>query len=45
MSAAGLKSPRLDFQALIKEDIKAPCHWPFLGETTGDRWITLTKGQ
>ena len=32
-------------QALIEENIKAPCHWPLWGEFTGDRWIPLTKGQ
>ena len=32
-------------QAQIKENIKAPRHWPFWGESTGDRWIPLTKGQ
>ena len=29
----------------IKENIKAPRHWPFSGEFTGDRWIPRTKGQ
>ena len=29
----------------IKEDIKAPRHWPLCGEFTGDRWIPRTKGQ
>ena len=29
----------------IKENIKAPCHWPLWGESTGDRQIPLTKGQ
>ena len=24
---------------MIKENIKAPCHWPLLGEFTGDWWI------
>ena len=33
------------FQAQIKENIKAPRHWPFWGEFTGDRWIPRTKGQ
>ena len=28
-----------------KKKIKAPRHWPLLGESTGDRWIPLTKGQ
>ena len=31
-------------QAQIKESIKAPLHWPLWGESTGDRWIPLTKG-
>ena len=33
------------FQAQIKENIKAPRHWPLWGESTGDRWIPRTKGQ
>ena len=33
------------FQAQIKENIKAPRHWTFSGESAGDRWIPLTKGQ
>ena len=33
------------FKAQIKENIKAPRHWPLCGEFTGDRWITRTKGQ
>ena len=46
-----LKSPasRLFTQpfihALIKENIKAPRHWPLCGEFTGDRWIPRTKDQ
>ena len=32
-------------QAQIKENIKAPHQWPFLGELPGDRWIPRTKGQ
>ena len=32
-------------QAEIKENIKAPRHWPLWGEFTGDRWIPRTKGQ
>ena len=32
-------------QAQIKENIKAPRHWPLWGEFTGDRWISHTKGQ
>ena len=31
-------------QAPIKENIKAQRHWPLWVESTGDRWITLTKG-
>ena len=33
------------FKAQIKENIKAPRHWPSWGEFTGDRWIPRTKGQ
>ena len=33
------------FQAQIKENIKAPRHWPLCREFTGDRWIPRTKGQ
>ena len=46
-----LKSPaprlfnQLFTQAQIKENIKAPRHWPLCGEFTGDRWIPCTKGQ
>ena len=32
-------------QTQIKENIKAPRHWPLWGEFTGDRWIPRTKGQ
>ena len=32
-------------QAQIKENIKTPHHWPLWGESTGDRWIPLTKGR
>ena len=32
-------------QAQIKENIKAPRHWPWCGEITGDRWIPRTNGQ
>ena len=35
----------LTIQAEIKENIKAPRHWPLWGEFTGDRWIAPTKGQ
>ena len=31
--------------AQIKENIKAPRHWPLWGEFTGDRWIPRTNGQ
>ena len=33
------------FKAQIKENIKAPCHWPLWGEFTVNRWIPRTKGQ
>ena len=32
-------------QAQIKENIKAPRHWPLFKEFTGDRWIPRTKVQ
>ena len=32
-------------QVQIKENIKAPRHWPLWGEFTGDRWIPRTKGK
>ena len=32
-------------QARIKENIKAPRHWPLQVEFTGNRWIPLAKGQ
>ena len=42
-----LKSPAspLFIQTQIKENIKAPRHWPLCGEFTGDRWTPRTKGQ
>ena len=33
------------FKTQIKENIKAPRHWPLCGELTGDRWIPRAKGQ
>ena len=30
--------------AKIKENIKAPRHWPLWGESTGDQWIPPHKG-
>ena len=33
------------FKAQIKENIKAPHHWPLRGELTGCRWFSHTKGQ
>ena len=33
------------FKARMKENIKAPRHWPLCGEFTVDRWIPRTKGQ
>ena len=32
-------------QVQIKENIKAPRHWPLCGEFTDDRWIPRTNGQ
>ena len=32
-------------RAQIKENIKAPRHWPLCEEFTGERWIPHTKGQ
>ena len=32
-------------QTQIKENTKAPRHWPLCGEFTGDRWIPRTNGQ
>ena len=32
-------------QAPIKENIKAPRHWPLCGEFTGDQWIPRSIGQ
>ena len=32
-------------RAQIKENIKAPRHWPLWGDFTGGRWIPRTKGQ
>ena len=32
-------------QDQIKENIKAPHHWPLWGELTIERWILRTKGQ
>ena len=32
-------------QTQIKENIKAPHHWPLFREFTGDQWIPRTKGQ
>ena len=44
-----LKSPasrlftQLFIQTHVKENIKAPRHWPLCGAFTGDRWIPRTK--
>ena len=32
-------------EAQMKENIKAPRHWPQRGEFPGDRWIPHTKDQ
>ena len=43
------RAPRLFIQpfiqAQIKENFKAPRHWPLWGEFTSYRWIPHTKGQ
>ena len=44
-SPASILFTQLSIQAQIKENIKAPRHWPLWGEFTGDRWIPHTKGQ
>ena len=36
---------QLFVQAQIKENIKAPRHWPLWEEFIGDRWIPRMKGQ
>ena len=41
-SSASRLFPQPFVQRKIKESIKAPRHWPFLRESTGDRWIPLT---
>ena len=33
------------FKPQIKENIKAPRHWPLCEDFTGDRWIPQTNGQ
>ena len=37
--------PHHFYSAQIKENIKAPRHWPLCGEFTGDPWIPRTNGQ
>ena len=44
-SSASRLFTRTFVQAQIKENIKAPRHWPLWRESTGNRWIPLTKGQ
>ena len=45
MSAmASQKFTQTFVQAQIKENIKAPRHWPLWGEFTADRWIPRKKG-
>ena len=33
------------YQAQMRDNTKAPCHWPLCGEFTGDQWIPRTNGQ
>ena len=44
-SPASRLSTQPFIRAQIKENIKAPRHWPLCGEFTGDRWILRTNGQ
>ena len=44
-SPASRLFPQPFVRALIKQNIKAPRHWPLWGESNGHRWIPLTKGQ
>ena len=45
MNAMASKITGVSVQAEIKENIKAHRHWPLWEESTGHRWIPLTKGQ
>ena len=51
MGAMASQSPALRvftqpfIQLQIKENVKAPLHWPLCGEFIGDRWIPRTNGQ
>ena len=40
-----LNSAYNSFEIQIKENIKAPRHWPLCGEFAGDRWIPRTNSQ
>ena len=40
----GLTIVKRLFKTQIKENVKAPRHWPLCVEFTGDRWIPRTKG-
>ena len=44
-SLASLLFAQPFIQAQIKENIKGHITGPLWGESTGDRWIPLTKGQ
>ena len=33
------------WRLFVKYNTKAPCHWPLWGQSTGDLWLPLTKGQ
>ena len=41
--SVGYETWRPFFQAQIKENIKAPRHWPLCGEFTGDRWSPVQR--
>ena len=44
-SPASRLCTQLFIQTQIKENTKAPRHWPLCGEFTVERWIPHTKGQ
>ena len=43
--ASQITSLTIVYSIVIKENFKAPRHWPLCGEFTGHRWIPRTKDQ
>ena len=43
--ASQITSLTIVYSVQIKENIKAPRHWPLCGEFTRNRWIPRTNGQ